>query len=455
MDDAFRTILATIVCLGSLIIIHELGHYLVARWCGVKVLRFSVGMGRIVWMRRFGKDQTEWAISAIPLGGYVKMLDAREQDVSDLPAEDLAREFTRQNVWKRIAIVAAGPLANFLLAIALYAGLYMSGVREPAARIAEPAQATAAAAAGLHRGDLVKSVNGEPVQGWSELRWAIIQSAIHKEGMALVIERPGYGKLRVALPAEAAGQVKLEDDVPAVIGLELMRPPPVIGIMEQGGAAQRAGMLQGDVVVAVDGQQIEDDRAFVAEVLRSPGRKLVVTVLRDGRQQRLELTPDAVEDKQANSKGLVTVGKIKAALVGPVDTIVVHYGPLDAVAKATRQVKEICTMTVRILGRMITLELSPKHITGVLTIAQYAGETAKMGAEPFIAFVAFISVSLGLMNLLPIPVLDGGHLLYYSLEVLTGRPVSERFGEMAQRIGLGLLVSLMALAIFNDLVRLL
>ncbi len=453
--DAFRTILATVVCLGSLIVFHELGHYLVARWCGVKVLRFSIGMGRIVWMRKFGRDQTEWAISAIPLGGYVKMLDAREGDVSKVPPEELAREFTRQKVWKRFAIVAAGPLANFLLAIVLYAGLYMSGVREPSARIAEPVPATAAAQAGLKRGDLVKSVNGDPVQGWSELRWAIIQAAIHKEALKLVAERPGYGEVRAALPAEAAARVSLEDDVPAALGLELMRPPPVIGRMEEGGAARRAGMMKGDVIVAVDGQPVNDARSFRDEILRSPGRKLLVTVQRGGRPLELELTPDAVEDKQANSKGLVTVGKMKAELVGAVDTMVVHYGPLDATAKALRQVKEICSMTFKILGRMIMGEVSLKNITGPLTIAEYAGETAKMGAEPFIAFVAFISVSLGLMNLLPIPVLDGGHLLYYSLEVLTGRPVSERFGEMAQRIGLGLLVSLMALAIFNDLARLL
>jgi len=453
--DTLRTILATIVCLGTLIVIHELGHYLVARWCNVKVLRFSVGMGRIVWMRKVGPDQTEWAISAIPLGGYLKMLDARESDLSGATPEDLKREFTRQNVWKRIAIVAAGPLANFLLAIALYAGLYMTGVREPTARIADPAAATAAAAAGLKRGDLVKSVNGEAVQGWSELRWAVIQTAIHRKGLDLVLERPGYGELRVAIPAEASAKVSLEDDVPAVLGLDLMRPPPVIGRMEEGGAARRSGLQKGDLVTAVDGHPINDVRAFVAEIQRSPGRKLAITVQRDGRQQQLDLVPDAVEDKAANSKGLVTVGKIKAELVGALDTMVVQYGPLDAIDKAVHKVIDTCSMTVKVLGRMIMLEVSPKNITGVLTIAQYAGETAKMGAEPFIAFVAFISVSLGLMNLLPIPVLDGGHLLYYSLEVLTGRPVSERFGEMAQRIGLGLLVSLMALALFNDLVRLL
>ncbi len=453
--DTLRTILATIVCLGTLIVIHELGHYLVARWCNVKVLRFSIGMGRIVWMRKVGPDQTEWAISAIPLGGYVKMLDAREADLSGAAPEDLKREFTRQNVWKRIAIVAAGPLANFLLAIALYAGLYMTGVREPTARIAEPAPATAAAAAGLKRGDLVKSVNGEQVLGWSELRWVIIQTAIHRKSMQLVVERPGYGELRAFIPAEAAAKVSLDDDVPSVLGLDLMRPPPVIGDMEEGGAARRSGMLKGDVVESIDGQPVADVRAFVAEIQRSPGRKLAVTVLRDGRRQQLELTPDAVQDKSANSKGLVTVGKIRASLVGALDTMVVQYGPLEAVGKAVGKVIDTCSMTVKVLGRMIMLEVSPKNITGVLTIAQYAGETAKMGAEPFIAFVAFISVSLGLMNLLPIPVLDGGHLLYYSLEVLTGRPVSERFGEMAQRIGLGLLVSLMALALFNDLVRLL
>lgn len=451
--DTLRTILATIVCLGSLIVIHELGHYLVARWCGVKVLRFSVGMGRVVWMRKFGKDQTEWALSAIPLGGYVKMLDARETEVTGLPPEDLAREFTRQNVWKRIAIVAAGPLANFLLAIALYAGLYMSGVREPAARLAEPATASAAAAAGLRGGDEVKSVNGEAVQGWSELRWAIIQAAIHKADLRLVAERPGHGSVHATVPAAATAGIKLEDDVPSALGLDLMRPPAVIGGTDPQGAAHRAGMQRGDVVLAVDGQPVSDARAFLHEVQRAPGRALAVTVQRAGKPVQLSVTPEAVEDKGANSKGLVTVGKIKAELVGTVDTIVKHYGPLEASTKAVRQVTEICSMTLRILGRMIIGEVSLKNITGPITIAEYAGETAKMGAESFIAFVAFISVSLGLMNLLPIPVLDGGHLLYYSLEVLTGRPVSERIADLAQRIGLGLLVSLMALAIFNDLAR--
>lgn len=451
--DILRTLLATIVCLGSLIVIHELGHYLVARWCGVKVLRFSVGMGRVVWMRKFGKDQTEWALSAIPLGGYVKMLDGRETELAGLPPEDLAREFTRQNVWKRIAIVAAGPLANFLLAIALYAGLYMYGVREPAARIAEPATATAAATAGLKRGDLVTTVNGEPVQGWNELRWAIIQAAIHKEDLRLEAERPGYGAVRGTLPATASAGIKLEDDVPSALGLDLMRPAAKIGRTEEGGAAHRGGMLKGDTILAVDGQPVDDARAFLREVQRAPGRTLAVTVQRAGQPLALSITPEAVEDKSANSKGLVTVGKIKAELVGDVDTIVKQYGPLEASTKAARQVVEICSMTLRILGRMIVGEVSLKNITGPITIAEYAGETAKMGAESFIAFVAFISVSLGLMNLLPIPVLDGGHLLYYSLEVLTGRPVSERIADLAQRIGLVLLGSLMALAIFNDLAR--
>ncbi|WP_342116262.1 RIP metalloprotease RseP [Pseudoduganella sp. OTU4001] len=451
--EILRTLLATIVCLGSLIVIHELGHYLVARWCGVKVLRFSVGMGRIVWMRKFGKDQTEWAVSAIPLGGYVKMLDGRETDLSGLPEADLSREFTRQNVWKRIAIVAAGPLANFLLAIALYAGLYMSGVMEPAARLGAPERATAAAAAGVQRGDLVKSVNGEAVQGWNELRWAVIQAIIHKEDLRLALERPGFGAVHATVPAAAAAGIKLEEDVPNALGLDLMRPPAVIGRTEEGGAARRGGLLKGDTILAVDGQPMPDARAFLQEVQRAPGRTLAVTVRRGGQPVELRITPEAVEDKGANSKGLVTVGKIKAELVGMVDTIVVHYGPLEATAKATRQVKEICSMTLRILGRMIVGEVSLKNITGPITIAEYAGETAKMGAESFIAFVAFISVSLGLMNLLPIPVLDGGHLLYYSLEVLTGRPVSERIADLAQRIGLGLLVSLMALAIFNDLAR--
>jgi regulator of sigma E protease len=449
--ELLRTLIATIACLGTLIVFHELGHYLVARWCGVKVLRFSVGMGKVVWSRRIGPDQTEWAISALPLGGYVKMLDAREQDLKGVPEAQLAGEFTRQSVWKRIAIVAAGPLANFLLAIVLYAALFMYGVQEPSSRIGEPAPHTPAAMAGLLRDDVVTAINGNAVSGWSEMRWQLIQAAIAKSDARLQVQRPGRGQQEFVLPGTALAKVDLEGDITSSLGLGFKLPLPTIGEVQPGGAGARAGLQPGDIIETVDGQAVADRVVFINEILRSPGRTLAITGQRKGQPFALQLTPEAVAD--SGSKGLVTVGKIKVSLVGEPDMIAISYGPLEAVGKGSAKVWETSTMTLKMIGKMMKGEVSLKNVTGPVTIAEYAGKSARMGLEYFLGFVAFISVSLGLMNLLPIPVLDGGHLLYYSLEVLTGRPVSERFGEMAQRLGVGLLVALMTLALFNDAMR--
>lgn len=454
------TILAFAVCLGSLVVIHELGHYLVARWCGVKVLRFSVGMGKVVWSRRFGRDQTEWAVSALPLGGYVKMLDAREGDLGALPPEDLKREFTRQSVWKRIAIVAAGPIANFLVAIVLFAGLYMHGVEEPSSRISVPAAqsgatATPAALAGLRTGDTVTAVNGEPVAAWSELRWNLMQAAIDKQDAQLTVERPGYGRVHPVLPAATMAGLDLEGDIVGKLGIGLARPAPVVQQVLAGGAAERAGLQAGDLLKSVDGVAVADGVAFIDIIRASAGKTVQVAIVRAGVPRTLAVTPQ-VETAQANAgKEAVTVGKISAYIALQPDMITVPSGPLTAMAKAGERVWDTCTMTLKMIGKMITGEASLKNVTGPITIADYAGQTARMGAVSYLSFIAFISISLGVMNLLPIPVLDGGHLLYYSLEVLTGRPVSERVAEFAQRIGIGLLMTLMVLAVFNDITRLL
>jgi len=455
--ELIRTLIAFFVCLGTLIVFHELGHYLVARWCGVKVLRFSVGMGQVVWSRKVGPDQTEWALSALPLGGYVKMLDAREGDLQHLPEADLKREFTRQSVWKRIAIVAAGPIANFLLAIVLFAGLYMHGIEEPSTKIGAPGAASAAAAAGLQRGDTITAVNGNAVRGWSELRWQLIQSALNKQGARIEVERPGYGGYSASIPAESFAKTDLEGDVPGAIGLGLARPPAVIGKVLDGGAAARAGLQAGDRITEVDGQPIPDSTAFLSEIRQAPGRTVRVAGVRKGQPFALDVTPEAVPDEsgKGESKGLVTIGKIKAEVIGTPDMIVVRSGPVQALSRAVGKVWDTSVLTIRMIGKMIVGEVSWKNVTGPITIADYAGQTASIGAVSYLSFIAFISISLGVMNLLPIPVLDGGHLLYYSVEVLTGRPVSERFGEIAQRLGVGLLVTLMALAVFNDVARLL
>jgi regulator of sigma E protease len=448
-----QTVLAFVVCLGSLIVFHELGHYLVARWCGVKVLRFSVGMGKVVWSRRVGPDQTEWAISALPLGGYVKMLDAREGELTGLPEADLKREFTRQNVWKRIAIVAAGPAANFLIAIVLFAGLYMHGIEEPSSKISVRAAASAAAQAGLQSGDVITAVNDQPVQVWSELRWQFIQAAIDKRDIRLAAERPGAGRIAATVPASALASLDLEDDVPAQLGVGVSRPAPVVQQVMPGSPAERAGLREGDLLTAVDGTAVADGIAFIDIIRASAGKTVQVKLQRAGQPLELSVAPQAEQAK--TGKGTVTVGKIGAYVALQPDMINVPSSPTAALGKAVAKVWDTCTMTLKMIGKMITGEASLKNVTGPITIADYAGQTARMGAVSYLSFIAFISISLGVMNLLPIPVLDGGHLLYYSLEVLTGRSVPERVGEIAQRLGMGLLLTLMLLAVFNDVARLL
>jgi regulator of sigma E protease len=449
-----QTLIAFVIALGVLVVVHELGHYWVARWCGVKVLRFSVGMGKIVWSRRFGPDQTEWAISALPLGGYVKMLDAREQDLSQVSPEDLNREFTRQSVWKRIAIVAAGPLANFILAIIVFAGLYSYGVPEPAPRLRAVAQDTAAHYAGLRGGEKVTAVNGEQVQIWSDLRWKLLQLAIEKAPARLDIERPDPGveggKLLdvVTVRLDGLSTADLEGDFVGKLGLDLARPKPVLGKILSDGPAMQAGLREGDQIVEVNGAPVTDGLAFVELVRSSPGKPLNISGVRDRQEFTATVTPEAY------TKNELTIGRIKAEVPLAPEMVIASEAPLAALGKGIQRTWDTSVLTVKMLGKMIIGEVSWKNITGPITIADYAGQTARIGVISYLTFIAFISISLGVMNLLPIPVLDGGLLLYYSLEVLTGRPVSERFGEIAQRAGVGILMTLMAVAVFNDIVRL-
>jgi regulator of sigma E protease len=449
-----QTLIAFILALGVLIVVHELGHYWVARWCGVKVLRFSVGMGKIVFSRRVGPDQTEWAISALPFGGYVKMLDAREQDLSNLPAEDLKREFTRQNVWKRIAIVAAGPLANFVLAIAVFAGLYSYGVPEPTPRLRAVAENTAAYQAGLRGGELITAVNGEAVQIWSDLRWKLLQAAIEKMPVQLDVERPNAGPSTgksvdmITLRTDSISTADLESDFLAKLGIDLARPKAVLGKILPDGAAMQAGLREGDVIVAVNDVPVSDGLAFVELIRAAPGKPLAVTGLRGQQEFSATVIP---EMHTVNER---SIGRIKAEVPMAPEMITVSDGPLTALGKAVQRTWDTSVLTLKMLGKMLIGEVSWKNITGPITIADYAGQTARIGLISYLSFIAFISISLGVMNLLPIPVLDGGHLLYYSLEVLTGRPVPEKVGEIAQRAGVGILMTLMAVAVFNDIVRL-
>lgn len=449
-----HTLIAFFVALGSLVVVHELGHYLVARWCGVKVLRFSVGMGRVIWSRRFGRDQTEWALSILPLGGYVKMLDAREQPLEDISEADLKREFTRQSVWRRIAIVAAGPIANFLLAIVLFAGLYMHGVPEPVPVLRAAAEQSAAYQAGLRAGDRITAINGAPVQVWSEVRWKLMQLVLEKADARVDVERPnpnGSGKLLNSVTLRLAGidSNELEGDFLGKLGLALARPPAVLGkIMD--GPAKAAGLQSGDRITAIDAVPVQDGLAFVEKVRESAGKPLLLEGVRGGNRFEVRVTPEAMEEGDSGKR----IGRIKVEVPLAPEMATVSDGPLTALAKGAQRTWDTSAMTVKMIGKMIVGQVSLKNITGPITIADYAGQTARVGLVSYLSFLAFISISLGVMNLLPIPVLDGGHLLYYALEILTGRPVSERFGEIAQRAGLGLLMALMLVAAFNDIVRL-
>ncbi|RQO36266.1 RIP metalloprotease RseP [Herminiimonas sp. KBW02] len=449
-----QTILAFAVVLGVLVIVHELGHYLVARWCGVKVLRFSVGMGKVVYSRRFGADQTEWAVSILPLGGYVKMLDARDDELGDISPEDMKREFTRQSVWRRIAIVAAGPIANFLLAIAVFAGLYSYGIPEPAPKLRAPAEKSVAYQAGLRGNELVTSVNGEPVQIWNDLRWQMVQSVINKQPVRLEVESPVAGApdakhiQTITLPVDSISPNELEGDFLGKLGIDLARPPAVLGQVVPDGPAMKAGLQQGDRVLRVNGAPITDGLSLVELVRASPGKNLEVDVLRNGQPVSLRVVPDEV-----NADGQ-TFGRIKVEVPMAPDMVVAHHSLFGALLKGVQKTWDTSVLTIKMVGKMIIGEVSWKNVTGPITIADYAGQTARIGWISYLSFIAFVSISLGVMNLLPIPVLDGGLLLYYAVEVLTGRPVSERFGAIAQRAGIGILMTLMLVAVFNDINRL-
>jgi regulator of sigma E protease len=445
--NLITTALAFLLALGPLIIFHELGHYTVARLCGVKVLRFSLGMGKVVWSRRFGPDQTEWVISALPLGGYVKMLDARDPGTGAIGQADLAREFTHQNVWRRIAIVAAGPLANFLLAIVIFAGLSMAGTVEPSTRLRATAEKSVAYQAGLRGGEKVSAVNGKPVASWTELRWELMQAIVDKRDARLDVTQPHGGQFAAVLPASALAGLNVESDVLTTLGLDMARPKPVVERVMAGGPAERAGLKAGDLITAIDGKPVADGIDVIETVRASAGRPLALSVLRAGAQAEVPVKPEF----DAARKTWV----IKVLTSMAPEQVTISAGPLEAFGKAVAKTWDTSVLSVKMIGKMITGEVSLKNVTGPITIADYAGQTARMGPSVFLGFIAFISISLGVMNLLPIPVLDGGLLLYYSLEVLTGRPLPERIGAFAQRAGIGLLVMLMALAVFNDVARLL
>ena len=442
-----HTVVAFVVALGVLIVVHEYGHYLVARLCGVKVLRFSVGFGRPLLVKRVGLDRTEWVIAAIPFGGYVKMLDEREGPVA--PAE-AARAFNRQSVWRRSLIVVAGPLFNFIFAVLVYAGLFMYGLPEARPVIAAPPPGSAAAAAGLKAGDTVRSVDGEPIETWQELRWRVLQRALQREPVRLeTVDQRGH-LAGATLELSDLSTDDVEADVLERAGLQLYRPPlaPVIAKVLPGSPAERAGLQPGDRVVRAGEAPIEDWESFVNAVRAHPGVPIALTLESAAGTRVVEVTPDA-------KTRLIGAGPEQPRDYAAKILVRVQYGPLEGVERAAAKTWDIALFSLKMLGRMLLGEVSWRHLSGPVTIADFAGQSAQMGWISYLTFLALISISLGVLNLLPIPLLDGGHLMYYGIEIVKGKPVSERFMELGQRVGLALLLVMMAFAFYNDLNRLL
>ncbi len=447
--DVLLKITSFAVTLGVLVIVHELGHYLVARLAGVKVLRFSVGFGRIVWSRRVGRDRTEWALSAIPLGGYVKMVDEREGEVAP---RDLPRAFNRQSLGKRVAIVAAGPIANLLLAIVLYAGTYMAGIPGQRAVLATPPTATAAAAAGIRAGDLVVAIDGTAVQSWQDLRWRLL-AASGRAGVAMTVERSDGSRVDRALSLEPVTSADWEGNFLAVLGLKADLGAPLVDQVLPDKPAARAGVHSGDRILAIDDVAVRSPADVALHTNAHPGGTLLFRIERDGRTIEVPVVADAA-DVNGRRVGLVGVRlKVDPAIAERL-SITARYGVVDAFAQGARKTWELSAFTLKMLGRIVTGNASLSNISGPITMADYAGQSVEAGALVFTSYLALISISLGVLNLLPVPLLDGGHLLYYLAELIKGSPLSDRTFEVGQRIGMAVLAVLMALALFNDFSRL-
>jgi len=453
MSGFLYTVLAFIIAISVLVVVHEFGHYWVARRLGVKVLRFSVGFGRPLWLRRFGRDQTEWSIAAIPLGGYVKMLDEHEGEVRQ---EELPRAFNRQPVWKRVLIVLAGPAFNFVFAVVAYSAINLAGIDGLRPVVGRVAESSLAERSGFRPGDEFLTIDTQPVQSWDERRLYLYEKALDRAMVHFEVrDRDGLRQQRTLdlsslSPADVgAGMVE------RLIGMSPQLPEvlPVIGFLDGDGPAAKAGLNIGDRILSVNGQSVRTWSDFVSIVSSRPGEPLRFIFQRGAGRQEIVLAPQAVEQSGK------TIGRIGAGVRIPAIPdemrVTVRYAPTMAIVEGVETTWRMSLLTLKMLAKMLQLEVSTKTISGPLTIAQYAGASARVGFDSFVLFLAVVSVSLGVLNLLPVPVLDGGHLLFYLVEGVTGRPLSERVLYWGQQVGIALLFMLMALAFYNDIVRLL
>jgi len=455
MWDLAASIGAFLVAIGVIVTVHEFGHYSVARFCGVRVLRFAVGFGRPLWSRTYGRDRTEWVIAAVPLGGYVKMLDEREVEVAEAERH---RAFNNQTVGRRAAIVAAGPAINIVLAIVAYTLMFVLGTQGVVPRVGGVAPDSPAAEAGFKPGDRILRVDERATPTWSDVRLALLDRSLGESAVTVpvAVEREGGYATELRLTVEGATLDEQDADPVRKLGFERWFPdiPAEIGRVVSDSPAAAAGLQVGDEIVAAGGERIRGWDEWVDYVRARPGEAFELTVLREGRRTQLELTPETRRSDGAK------IGRIGAAPPPLSDQArdklftTVRYGPVEAVGQAVGKTWEITQLTGRVVYGMVTGQVALTNISGPVTIGRYAGQSAQIGLATFLGFIGLISVSIGLVNLLPVPVLDGGHLLFYAIEALKGSPVSEQAQAAGQQIGIALLIALMSLALYNDFLRL-
>ncbi len=450
MTGALTNLLAFIVAISVLVAVHEFGHYIVGRWCGMKVLRFSIGFGKPIWMRVGGKDKTEYCISAIPLGGYVKFLGERYGDGEPVDPEDEGRAFNHRPVWNRILVLLAGPAFNFLFAFLAYWVLFINGVPTMKPAVGEVEDASYAADAGLQYGDRILKV-GERVAGdWETALVSMLDGMVSDGQVTLELEEAdGYKKTATIVVGDDATRLTEPGMLFDGLGFQPWQPPAIIATVDEAGAAYAGGIEEGDRITAIGGESVSTFGDLQRIVSARPGEAVTINVVRNDEALSLDLTLGS-RDVDGVSQGFLGVG---------IGNAVADYwylrkfGPIDSIGQSIERTWTSSAFTIRMLARMVVGDVSIKNISGPINIAQFAGSSASAGLNAFLNFLALVSISLGVLNLLPIPVLDGGQIVYHGIEGLKGSPLSERAQLIGQQIGIAALLLLMSFAFYNDIAR--